>query len=97
MLAIGGIIFFIGFDVANGDATSNVAAQVDIDIESYVSKTDTSYICAGVDWWPSSKCDYGWCPWGSAGILPPQGDPAPAGRRRDRARFLTRRMPGDRA
>ncbi|KAJ9187410.1 hypothetical protein P3X46_002867 [Hevea brasiliensis] len=34
-----------------------------------VAKTDDTFICATLDWWPSTKCDYGQCPWGQAGIL----------------------------
>ncbi|XP_065860530.1 heparanase-like protein 1 [Euphorbia lathyris] len=34
-----------------------------------ISNTDDTFICATLDWWPSTKCDYGQCPWGLSGIL----------------------------
>ncbi|KAL2621503.1 hypothetical protein R1flu_001708 [Riccia fluitans] len=39
--------------------TSNIVATVNVD----------KFMCATLDWWPPSKCDYGPCPWGQAGIL----------------------------
>lgn len=47
------------------------AEKVDVFVRGVTSiaKTDDDFICATVDWWPSSKCDYGQCPWGQAGIL----------------------------
>ncbi|KAL3675271.1 hypothetical protein R1sor_025219 [Riccia sorocarpa] len=27
------------------------------------------FLCATLDWWPASKCNYGSCPWSGAGIL----------------------------
>lgn len=34
-----------------------------------IANTDENFICATLDWWPSSKCDYNDCPWGKAGIF----------------------------
>lgn len=34
-----------------------------------LAHTDASYICATIDWWPSNKCDYHQCPWGSSSAL----------------------------
>ncbi|KAI3766889.1 hypothetical protein L2E82_16967 [Cichorium intybus] len=36
---------------------------------SPMAYTDASYICATIDWWPNSKCDYHQCPWGSSSAL----------------------------
>ncbi|KAL0330561.1 UNVERIFIED_CONTAM: Heparanase-like protein 3 [Sesamum radiatum] len=30
---------------------------------------DEDFICATMDWWPPTKCDYGTCSWGSASLL----------------------------
>ncbi|KAJ9457614.1 Heparanase-like protein 1 [Diplonema papillatum] len=27
------------------------------------------FVCVGMDWWPSNKCNYGVCPWGNASII----------------------------
>ncbi|KAL0327135.1 UNVERIFIED_CONTAM: Heparanase-like protein 2 [Sesamum angustifolium] len=34
-----------------------------------IAKTDENFICATLDWWPETKCNYNQCPWGKAGIL----------------------------
>ncbi|KAL8250513.1 hypothetical protein R6Q59_034206 [Mikania micrantha] len=34
-----------------------------------MAHTDENYICATIDWWPSNKCDYRQCPWGSSSAL----------------------------
>ncbi|KAL1539456.1 heparanase [Salvia divinorum] len=34
-----------------------------------IAKTDEDFICATLDWWPETKCNYNQCPWGKAGIL----------------------------
>ncbi|CAH1422440.1 unnamed protein product [Lactuca virosa] len=34
-----------------------------------MAHTDANYICATIDWWPNTKCDYYHCPWGSSSAL----------------------------
>ncbi|XP_057810770.1 heparanase-like protein 2 isoform X2 [Salvia miltiorrhiza] len=34
-----------------------------------IAKTDEDFICATLDWWPETKCNYNQCPWGKSGIL----------------------------
>ncbi|KAJ9187423.1 hypothetical protein P3X46_002879 [Hevea brasiliensis] len=34
-----------------------------------IASTDDNFICATLDLWPSSKCNYDQCPWGQAGIF----------------------------
>ncbi|KAK6133641.1 hypothetical protein DH2020_032551 [Rehmannia glutinosa] len=45
--------------------------EVNLSINGAISiaKTDDNFICATLDWWPETKCDYNQCPWGKAGIL----------------------------
>ncbi|KAG6544437.1 hypothetical protein Mapa_014075 [Marchantia paleacea] len=38
--------------------TSSVVTTID----------DDKFLCATLDWWPSTKCNYGQCPWGDAGL-----------------------------
>ncbi|KAK7274917.1 hypothetical protein RIF29_16018 [Crotalaria pallida] len=47
------------------------AADVNVTVksETNIGRTDDNFICATLDWWPSTKCDYYQCPWGQAGIL----------------------------
>ncbi|KAL3680597.1 hypothetical protein R1sor_023553 [Riccia sorocarpa] len=44
------------------------STQLVIDISRTVATVEDYFLCATLDWWPPSKCDYGWCPWGNAGI-----------------------------
>ncbi|KAJ4827861.1 hypothetical protein Tsubulata_020343 [Turnera subulata] len=48
-----------------------LADQVKVNVRGVTSiaRTDDTFVCATLDWWPSNKCDYGMCPWGQAGIL----------------------------
>ncbi|XP_058068797.1 heparanase-like protein 2 [Magnolia sinica] len=34
-----------------------------------IAKTDDTFVCATLDWWPPSKCNYNMCPWEQAGLL----------------------------
>jgi len=37
--------------------------------EKAISLTDDVFACVTMDYWPSSKCDYGYCPWGTNSML----------------------------
>lgn len=47
------------------------AEEVKLRVEGVTSiaKTDDHFVCATLDWWPRTKCDYNMCPWQNAGIL----------------------------
>ncbi|XP_038678937.1 heparanase-like protein 2 [Tripterygium wilfordii] len=47
------------------------AENVEVRVKSVTSiaKTDDNFVCATLDWWPSTKCDYGQCPWQQAGLI----------------------------
>ncbi|XP_031123684.1 heparanase-like protein 2 [Ipomoea triloba] len=34
-----------------------------------VAETEDNFVCATMDWWPETKCNYNQCPWGKAGLL----------------------------
>ncbi|EPS66918.1 hypothetical protein M569_07858, partial [Genlisea aurea] len=34
-----------------------------------IATVDEDFICATMDWWPPTKCDYGTCSWGNASLL----------------------------
>ncbi|KAL8122291.1 hypothetical protein AgCh_018876 [Apium graveolens] len=48
-----------------------VSERVEVEIRSVTSiaKTDEDFICATIDLWPSTKCDYKQCPWPHVGLL----------------------------
>jgi heparanase 1 len=45
------------------------AVQVYVHTAQALSTTGSSLVCVNFDWWPSSKCDYGRCPWADAGVM----------------------------
>ncbi|KAK4491059.1 hypothetical protein RD792_001781 [Penstemon davidsonii] len=47
--------------VVNGTVHINGAALIGV--------IDEDFICATMDWWPPTKCDYGTCSWGNASLL----------------------------
>eukprot|EP01060_Flectonema_neradi_P009029 TRINITY_DN1645_c0_g1_i1.p1 TRINITY_DN1645_c0_g1~~TRINITY_DN1645_c0_g1_i1.p1 ORF type:complete len:479 (+),score=92.04 TRINITY_DN1645_c0_g1_i1:60-1496(+) len=49
--------------------TASSLVTVDIPSPTPISKSDENFVCLGMDWWPSNKCNWGVCPWGDAGIL----------------------------
>ncbi|XP_021757095.1 heparanase-like protein 1 [Chenopodium quinoa] len=75
------VIFIISFIIVisssklclgiNNNNNNNEVNEVKVTIRGATSigKTDDSFICATLDWWPSNKCNYNQCPWGKAGIL----------------------------
>ncbi|XP_063937829.1 heparanase-like protein 2 [Daucus carota subsp. sativus] len=48
-----------------------MSERVELNIRSVtsVAKTDEDFICATIDLWPSTKCDYNQCPWPKVGLL----------------------------
>ncbi|KAL9226141.1 hypothetical protein vseg_001988 [Gypsophila vaccaria] len=48
---------------------TNNGVVVTIKGATSIAKTDDSFICATLDWWPANKCDYGQCPWANSSIL----------------------------
>ena len=57
--------------IQNNNNNNNVEhVIITIDTTKVLSETsDISFGCVGIDWWPSSKCDYGRCAWGEASLL----------------------------
>ncbi|KAL2621481.1 hypothetical protein R1flu_001686 [Riccia fluitans] len=47
----------------------NEHTRLFINASRIVATVDDHFLCATLDWWPPSKCNYGWCPWDQAGIL----------------------------
>ncbi|KAL3650685.1 hypothetical protein CASFOL_007088 [Castilleja foliolosa] len=46
-----------------------VNGTVHIDGGSIIATTDDDFVCATIDWWPHTKCDYNTCSWGNASLL----------------------------
>ncbi|XP_059442253.1 heparanase-like protein 1 [Corylus avellana] len=43
-------------------------AKIVVDGTTAVAEIDDNFICATLDWWPHTKCDYNQCPWGNASV-----------------------------
>ena len=43
-------------------------AKIVVDGTTAVAEIDDNFICATLDWWPHTKCDYNHCPWGNASV-----------------------------
>lgn len=44
-------------------------AKIVVDGNTTVAEIDDNFICATLDWWPPTKCDYNQCPWGNASVI----------------------------
>lgn len=53
--------------VSQSSAIAN--GTVHINGASSIGMIDEDFICATMDWWPPTKCDYGTCSWGNASLL----------------------------
>ncbi|XP_052199348.1 heparanase-like protein 3 [Diospyros lotus] len=60
---------FISVSSGSGGRAEAAEGTVYIDGNSLIGRTDSDFICATLDWWPSDKCDYGHCSWGHASLL----------------------------
>ncbi|KAL6543715.1 hypothetical protein OROGR_010212 [Orobanche gracilis] len=49
--------------------TTRLKVNLTVYGETLSAVTDENFICATMDWWPATKCDFGQCPWGNASIL----------------------------
>ncbi|GER35321.1 heparanase [Striga asiatica] len=58
-----------GFTGAFSQSPAFVNGTVTIDGGSTIGTIDDDFICATIDWWPPSKCDYGTCSWGRSSLL----------------------------
>lgn len=48
---------------------SALNGTVHINGGSPIAFIDEDFICATMDWWPPTKCDYGTCSWGTSSLL----------------------------
>ena len=46
----------------SSSSSSSLSATISIS-QTSISQTDDVFACVAMDFWPSSKCDYGYCPW----------------------------------
>jgi heparanase 1 len=85
LLRVVGLCFWAVFSLGGSSAsaavnTTAIAAApapastagceaVTVDARSAVAETDEAFVCATLDWWPPTKCDYGTCAWGLASLL----------------------------
>ncbi|XP_010936395.2 heparanase-like protein 2 [Elaeis guineensis] len=58
------LLLFSSFSLSLGDKVT-----VSVKAVTTIAKTDDSFICATIDWWPKEKCNYDMCPWYSSSIL----------------------------
>ncbi|KAL7159031.1 hypothetical protein ABFS83_01G001900 [Erythranthe nasuta] len=73
VLKIMGLSLWLYLASSQGSTTTHVFSEVNgtvhIDVSSSIGFTDENFICATMDWWPPTKCDYGTCSWGTASLL----------------------------
>ncbi|KAK4430057.1 Heparanase-like protein 2 [Sesamum alatum] len=64
-------VFFIVSCILVSLFSLSYAEEVKLTVKGVTSiaKTDDNFVCATLDWWPETKCNYNQCPWGKAGIL----------------------------
>ena len=59
----------VGYILLSLAAAHASTHKIVVDTSRHVSLTDEIYACVNFDLWPSSKCDYGNCPWGESGLF----------------------------
>ncbi|KAG8079866.1 hypothetical protein GUJ93_ZPchr0007g4524 [Zizania palustris] len=63
------LVVFSGPPAAAGAGEESAAATVLVKAATAISRTDDSFVCATLDWWPRDKCNYGMCPWHNSSII----------------------------
>eukprot|EP00257_Ricinus_communis_P023749 XP_015583816.1 heparanase-like protein 1 [Ricinus communis] len=63
------VVFSSLLSLLSSNSVNAEVVQVTVRGLTSRASTDENFICATLDWWPDTKCDYGQCPWGQAGIL----------------------------
>ncbi|KAK9669202.1 hypothetical protein RND81_13G115300 [Saponaria officinalis] len=61
--------FLLAFCIPSILAQEVADATLGIDGSLAIAQTDENYVCATVDWWPHTKCNYHDCPWAYSSIL----------------------------
>ncbi|KAB1216789.1 Heparanase-like protein 1 [Morella rubra] len=46
-----------------------IHAKIGVNGTTSVAEIDDYFICATLDWWPQTKCNYNQCPWGNASVI----------------------------
>lgn len=46
-----------------------IHAKIGVNGTTAVAEIDDYFICATLDWWPQTKCNYNQCPWGNASVI----------------------------
>ncbi|CAM6107039.1 unnamed protein product [Calypogeia fissa] len=67
--AWGVVTFYFLSEEVNAESIQPTRIKVVIDGSKCIATVGDEFICATLDWWPPSKCDYGSCPWHNASIL----------------------------
>lgn len=60
---------YFGSSISSKTAVPIVNGTIRIKGSATIGITDEDFVCATMDWWPPTKCDYGTCSWGNASLL----------------------------
>ena len=63
------IVIFFCVGLVSAQHGSSSYYSISIDDSNVLSVTDNDWVCFNIDWWPLSKCDYGYCSWNTNSIL----------------------------
>jgi len=63
------VILGICVKIAASKHLSPLAVTISINNEKLLSETDDTWACFTMDYWPTSKCDYGYCAWYNNSML----------------------------
>ncbi|KZV57434.1 heparanase-like protein 3 [Dorcoceras hygrometricum] len=71
MFKLLGLSFWLYFGSGGSSKTAvpTVNGTIRINGSAPIGIIDEDFICATMDWWPPTKCDYGTCSWGNASVL----------------------------
>ncbi|XP_047339566.1 heparanase-like protein 3 [Impatiens glandulifera] len=63
------LVFIISRSTVGANSEGLVEGIVVVNGTHPIAQTDEDFVCATLDWWPPTKCDFGFCSWANSSLL----------------------------